>query len=120
MPDHPTPASLHLYHWSPTSRRKQIQRYGFRPGSRSLDGAWRPPFVCFSDDPHLAWSLSGYIHPEITSWDLWLVSDQVVTGYETLSFDGGPLDGQVKEYRVYERIPARDAWYVATREQDTA
>jgi hypothetical protein len=69
--------------------------------------------VCFSSTPSLAWSLSGYFHPEVPSWDLWQTWSDVPTGYEALLFDDGPPD--VKEYRVYERIYKRDLWYVATR-----
>lgn len=103
-----------LYHWSPTPRRGQINRYGLRPSSRSVDGQWKPPYVCFSDSPSLAWGLSGKFHPEVPSWDLWMVWNTVPSGYEALPFDGDELD-RIKEYRVYERIFKRDLWYVATR-----
>lgn len=105
-----------LYHWSPTRRRGQINRYGFRPSMRSVDGAWKPPFVCFSDSPSLAWSMSGHLHPEVSSWDLWMVWTDRLSGYEEIIDD---RDGSVKEYRIYERIFKRDVWYVATRAKET-
>lgn len=104
-----------LYHWSPTSRRKAILRRGFVPGSWSTDRLWKPPYVCFSDSPSLAWALSGgtgrgALHE---SWDLWMVHSDRLEGYEELPFDDEP--DRIKEYRVYHRIYKRDLWYVATR-----
>lgn len=104
-----------LYHWSPTSRRNAINRRGLVPGSMSTDREWRPPYVCLSDSPSLAWALSGAV-PRITShpsWDLWTVWDDCLSGYEVLPFDDEPE--RIKEYRVYERIFKRDLWYVGTR-----
>lgn len=105
-----------LYHWSPTIRRKQIDRLGFVPGSRSLSGDWKPPYVCFSNTPHLAWQLSGRIHPEIKEWDLWMTWSSIPSGMEAIleSFRDRP-GHYIKEYRVYERIYKRDIWRVATR-----
>jgi hypothetical protein len=104
-----------LFHWSPTARRNQINRRGLVPGSRSVDGLWKPPFVCFADSPSLAWALSGQTSrgQAIKSWDLWQMWSDVPTGLEELLFDDDP--GRIKEYRVYERIYKRDLWYVATR-----
>lgn len=104
-----------LFHWSPTSRRGQIERYGFRPSCRSVDGLWRPPYVCFSDRPSLAWGLSGQIHPEIDSWDLWEVWSDVPSGMESIRTRDTAGREYVQEYRVYERIYKRDVWFVATR-----
>lgn len=105
-----------LYHWSPTERRGQINRYGFRPSMRSVDGLWKPPYVCFSDSPSLAWAISGQLRPEIPSWDLWMMWSDVPSGMEVLPFDVEPGQRErIKEYRVYERVFKRDIWYVATR-----
>lgn len=107
---------LCFYHWSPTERRKRIQRHGFLPGSLSLDGDWRPPHTCFSDEPQLAWILSGKIHPEIHEWDLWMVFAHDLEHYEQILdtfIDSGRH--YVKEYRVYHRIPKRHIHYIATR-----
>lgn len=82
------------------------------PGSRSVDGEWKPPYVCFSASPSLAWALSVRIHRAIPEWDLWMIWSDVPTGYEVLYNDG---DGSPKEYRVYERVFKRDLWYVGSR-----
>lgn len=105
---------LLLYHWSPTDRRKSIVRNGLLPGSRSRTFDWRPPYVCFSDSPSLAWALSaGVTGSEHPSWDLWMVWASCLNGYEVLPFDDEP--DRVKEYRVYHRIYKRDLWFVGTR-----
>lgn len=104
-----------MYHWSSTSRRNGITRRGLVPGSRSVDGLWKPPYVCFSDSPSLAWSLAKH-RTGIEQWDLWMTWSNVPRGIEELSFDGGRL----REIRVYERIFKRDLWYVATRSSDGA
>jgi len=99
-----------LYHWSPSSRRKGILRRGLVPGSRSVDRAWKPPYVCYADSPSLAWSLAKH-RPGVESWDLWMTRSDCLAGYEVLYFDNGTR----KEVRVYERIFKRDLWYVGTR-----
>lgn len=115
------PKPFPLYHWSPSTRRKQIERRGMVPGSWSPDRAWRPPCICYADSPQLAWRLSGALHPEHPSWDLWMTWSDVPSGFEEIPFDGVPgAQGWVKEYRVYERIFKRDLWYVATRAAETA
>lgn len=105
-----------LYHWSPTRNRARIQHSGLVPGSRSVDGEWRPPFVCLSDSPSLAWGLSGGMRNRAPGvWDLWMTERD--GRYEEI-WDHYPDTGRsyIKEYRVYERIWKRDVWYVATRE----
>ena len=103
-----------LYHWSPSSRRKGIERFGLVPGKISVDKQWKPPYICFSDSPSQAWGLSGGMNGHLhSSWDLWMVwSNFLVPGYEVLFFD----NGEPKEYRAYSRIYKRDIWYVGTRE----
>lgn len=115
------PLELVLYHWSPTTNRKSIEKKGLVPGKKSLQKGWRPPYVAFADDPNLAWSLSGRMWPEIPSWDLWLVYHEHQESYEhweiitdTYVSSGRPF---VKEYRIYTRIFKRDVLYVATRTQ---
>jgi hypothetical protein len=105
-----------IFHWSPSTRRKQIERYGFRVGMWSVDRAWKPPCTCWAPDPQLAWWLSGRNHPEVDSWDLWQTWSDVPSGMEAL-IDCRRDNGvhYVKEYRVYERIFKRDIWLVATR-----
>jgi hypothetical protein len=107
-----------LYHWSPTTRRPSILRRGLVPGSWSTDRLWRPPHVCFSDNPQMAWNLSGLTARgrEVPAWDLWMMSSDVPAGYEEI-LDTYPDTGRayVKEYRVYERVFKRDLWWVASR-----
>lgn len=114
------PAFL-LYHWSPTSRRKQINRLGLRPSSWSTDRLWKPPYICFSASPSLAWGLSGGTERggEHEWWDLWMVWSSLLSGFEEIPFDDPrDPDGRVKEYRVYERVYKRDLWYVGSRARD--
>ena len=100
-----------LYHWAPTERRKQIIRYGLRPGSRSSCGEWKPPYICFADGPKQAWNLIGRFRPYIAEWDLWWTHSGAVGGYEIVPDDSG----EPREYRVYQRVFKRDLWLVGTR-----
>ncbi|MBU8830843.1 hypothetical protein [Mycolicibacterium goodii] len=100
-----------LYHWAPTARRGQINRYGLRPGSLSSDRLWKPPYICLADGPLQAWRLIGRFRPLIHEWDLWWTTSTAVAGYEVIPDD----NGDVREYRVYERIFKRDLWMVGTR-----
>lgn len=106
-----------LFHWSPRSRRKGIERYGLKPGSMARDGQWRPPFICLSDDPLLAWQLSGrFAKSTGETWDLWVVIVRDLPHMElitdTFTNTGRPY---VKEVRVYERVYKRDVRWVAER-----
>lgn len=105
-----------LFHWSPTGRRKQIDRYGLRPGMLSTDRLWKPPYFCLSDSPSLAWALSGGTTRghDIPWWDLWQLWSDRLEGYEEI-YD----DGRVKECRVYHRVFKRDIWYVGSRSADS-
>lgn len=103
-----------LYHWSPAERRKQIVKYGLRPGSVSSDRLWRPPYVCFADSPYRAWLLIGRYRPEIRDWDLWHTSSGDLDGYEVIPSD----DGEPREYRVYHRVFKRHLWMVGSRQNE--
>lgn len=113
------PLELVLYHWSPSSNRSGINRYGLTPGRKTLQGDWRPPYVAFSDEPRLAWFLSGRMWPDIEEWDLWMVYHEFQTSYEGYEIitDTYPDSGRhfIKEYRIYTRIFKRDVSYVASR-----
>ena len=100
-----------LYHWAPTSRRRQINRYGLRPGSLSSDRLWRPPYVCLADGPRAAWQLIGRYRRQIRDWDLWWTTSHAAAPMEMIPYD----DGSPREYRVYQRIFKRDLWLVGTR-----
>lgn len=112
---------LVLYHWSPTANRRGIERHGLTPGKKTLQGDWRPPYVAFSDEPRLAWFLSGAMWPDVSSWDLWMVYNEAQTSYDHFEVitDTYPDSGRhfIKEYRIYTRIFKRDVDYVATRAQ---
>lgn len=104
-----------LFHWSPSSRRKGIERRGLVPGSLAIDRKWRPPYIALAPSPEAAWQMSGEDergagHP---SWDLWQVWLSNV-GAEAIPYD----DGSAREFRVYERIYRRDLWLVGTRQRD--
>lgn len=107
-----------LYHWAPSERRKSILRYGLCPKKKSKDNLWRPPYICFSRYPNLAWALSA-THSNIKGWDLWCCwSDEVGKGYETLNNARIPKDQWwMIEYRVYDRIKKSKIWFVGTRKK---
>lgn len=119
-PYHPLNTLLtdeHLYHWSPRERRKGIERRGLVPGSRSLQGNWKPPYVAFSLNPTQAWRLvsvrTDLVYP---LWDLWSVAVYDLPHYEML-FDHY-LDSNrqfIYEVRVYERLFKRNVNWVAER-----
>lgn len=102
-----------LYHWSPTERRKGIERFGLVPGKLSTDRLWRPPYVALAPSPAEAWQMSGDTArgAAVASWDLWQVWLNVPG--EAIPYD----DGSMREMRVYERVYKRDVWLVATRER---
>lgn len=114
----PNPEAI-LYHWSPTSNRNSINRYGLMPDKKSRSGDWQPPYICFSDDPMLAWRLSGATDDGIESWDLWMCYLDAQTSfdnYEVLT-DTFADTGRhhIQEYRVYTRVYKRDLRYLGTR-----
>lgn len=120
LPPAPVPDLL-LFHWSPIHNRDRINHSGLTPGRPSLQGDWKPPYVCFSDDPMLAWVLSGTMWPSIQNWDLWQVNMRTQTSFthHELILDTFPGSGRhyTKEYRVYHRIFKRDVHWVGIRSQ---
>ncbi len=111
-----------LYHWSPTKNRRSINKNGLLTHRRTIQGPWRPPFVSFRDDPHLAWVLSGKMWPHITEWDLWCCHMAAQTSFDHYEIitDTYRDTGRhfVKEYRIYMRVYKRDLVYLATRNQN--
>lgn len=105
-----------LYHWSPTSRRKQIIRYGLRPGMRTttttenLGGL----AVCLADSPSWAWALSGGMcwTPD-GEWDLWQTSLDRLVDPVVLATPDRPSG--LYEVRTEHRIYKRDLWLVGSR-----
>ncbi len=110
---------LVIFHWTPTINRASINKIGLVTNKLSLQGEWRPPYIAFSDDPFLAWYLSGKMFPRIKSWDLWMChmpSQTSFIHYEIITdtfIDSGRH--YVKEYRIYSRVFKRDLTYLATR-----
>ncbi len=113
---------LVIFHWSPSTNRSNIYRVGLVIHRLSLQSDWRPPYVAFSDDPYLAWILSGKMFPDIVSWDLWMChmpSQTSFAHYEIITDTYRDTGRQyVKEYRVYSRVYKRDLTYLATRTND--
>lgn len=107
-----------LYHWSPRARRKQIERYGLRPGMRTttttenLGGL----AICFADSPSWAWALSGDMRwtPD-GIWDLWQTSLDRITDPVVMACDTRPSG--LYEVRTEHRVYKRDIWYVGSREK---
>lgn len=104
------------------ANRPSIQRVGLDINKRSLQGDWRPPYVCFSDEPNLAWILSGKMYPEIKMWDLWMCYFDSQTSFDhyEIILDTFPNTGRhyIKEYRIYTRVYKRDLIYVGSRRND--
>lgn len=107
-----------LYHWSPADRRKQIDRYGLRPGCSPTIGTITTVtdsrhMLCFSSSPSAAWGLSGGMRwaRDVTAWDLWQINL-----IETDEVHVMPTFGRiVSEVRVANRIPKSRLWFVARR-----
>lgn len=107
-----------LFHWAPTSRRKQILRYGLRPFMRTTtatDGdTHRYPVICFADSPSWAWALSGGMRwTPVGSWDLWQTDIGRLTEPTVLPGEGR-LSG-IYEVRTERRVYKRDLWFVGSR-----
>lgn len=104
-----------LYHWAPTTRRKQIIRRGLVPhrrGTTPTDAEYIGP-VCFATSPNLAWALSGTHRPDITSWDLWTTWLHRLTDPVTVAND--QMHDGLHEIRTMSRVYKRDLWLVGTR-----
>lgn len=106
-----------LFHWAPQSRRKQILRYGLRPGMRaSVSTADKAPIICFADSPSWAWGLSGAMGWAPSGWwDLWetdlgrLDEPKILASPERSS--------GIYEVRTLTRVWKRDIWWVGSREK---
>ncbi|HEX8489329.1 MAG TPA: hypothetical protein VF642_12345 [Propionibacteriaceae bacterium] len=108
--------SVALYHWAPSARRKQINRYGLRPGQRPTTHAgtnWRATWVCFADTPSWAWALSGgQESAPAGEWDLWQTyTDRLTDALILPSIEGNGVHEVRTEHRVYKR----DLWLAAGR-----
>lgn len=103
-----------LYHWSPVERRSKILRYGLRTNVPSRCGEWKPPYICFSDSPSMAWILSANMADTPGEWDLWMMWSNVPSKL-TRRNDLKNGRGRPTEWRVSESIPKRAIWYVGQR-----
>ena len=101
-----------LYHWAPKSRRKAIQRAGLKPKQLSRDGAWKPPYVCYSDSPSLAWAYSGSLSPVEEEWDLWMVWS---TAFVKVTKRKDMRDMHPTEWRTTETALPAKIWRVGSR-----
>ncbi len=101
-----------LFHWAPADRRAAIRRRGLRPRSKPTCSGQRWPYVCLSQSPSQAWSLSAMVHGERgQDWDCWQVTLDVADAVEVRPFYGN----RIEELRVQGPIPASRVWLIGTR-----
>lgn len=105
-----------LFHWSPVARRKQINRYGLRPGMRVTTTSYgkKTPYVCFADSPSWAWTLSGGM-PWTPSggWDLWQTYLNLIEEPVVLPAEDRPSG--IYEVRTESRVYKSKLWLVGSR-----
>lgn len=105
-----------LYHWAPAARRKQILRYGLRPGMRpTTSSEMGAPCVCFADSPSWAWALTLDGRGHTGTWDLWQTSLDRLVDPLVLSTPDRPSG--LYEIRTEHRVYKRDLWYAGSREK---
>lgn len=108
-----------LYHWSPTSRRKSIQKHGLQVGRKHITHTkikgWQADYLCFSDSPSLAWALSGAWFPRADTkkgWDLWMTWSNNMSD---LQWRGDHYLQQPAEFRSKTSLNPDQIWLVGTR-----
>jgi len=125
----------HLFHWSPATNRKQIVRYGLRPGRRPVthstatdrlladfseptEQGWRAPYTCFADSPSWAWALSGDQRSAPPGWwDCWQTElDRLESPIILPSTDRAT---GIHEVRTEHRLFKRGLWLVGSRHKRT-
>lgn len=110
---------MSLYHWSPTSKRKQIIRHGLLPFRRPTTHAaptWRAPYICFGDTAAWAWGLSGGQRSAPSGmWDLW--ETRLADLVEPKILPAPDVSNGVHEIRTEHRVMKRHLWLVAQREK---
>lgn len=103
-----------LYHWAPRPRRRQIERYGLRPGMRVVTSTGMgAPCVCFADSPSWAWLLTLNGRGYDGEWDLWQTSLDRLTDPIVLPTPDRPSG--LYEVRTEHRLYKRDLWWVGSR-----
>lgn len=108
--------NMPLYHWSPRVRRKQIERYGLRPGMRATTttGNLGAMCVCFADSPSWAWALSGGMDwTPVGEWDLWQTWLEALDDPVVLSTPDRPSG--LYEVRTESRVYKRNLWWAGER-----
>lgn len=105
-----------LYHWAPATRRKQIIRYGLRPGMRGTTSAgdgYSAPCVCFADSASWAWALTLSGRGHSGEWDLWQTAIDRLQEPIVLATDDRPTG--LYEVRTENRVYKRDLWLAGSR-----
>lgn len=112
---------LSLYHWSPTSKRKQIIRHGLLPRRRPTTHAtpsWRAPYICFGDTAAWAWLLSGGQRSAPSGmWDLW--ETRITDLVDPKILPAPDVSNGIHEIRTEHRVMKRHLWLVGQREKPT-
>lgn len=101
-----------LFHWSPAARRPAIQRRGLRINSTPAVQSFRCGYICLSQSPSQAWSLSAGVFGERgEEWDCWQVSLDHHDEVHVREFWGNRME----ELRVHNHIPKSRVWLVGSR-----
>jgi hypothetical protein len=109
-----------LYHWSPRSRYKNINRRGLRldhsagpTTSSSICVSDARPVLCFGTSAIEAWSLSAELtYTPAGWWDLWSIHVKDTDEVLALPTWGNRLS----EIRLFNPVPRSRLWYVGSRE----
>lgn len=96
-----------IYHWSLRTRRSSILKRGLRINSLSVDGKWRPPYLCFSTSPKMALSLFIFRRGGNTCVDLYEV-------WPEREWKIRRRDDMAREIRVFNNIPKRRVHFVGS------
>lgn len=107
-----------LYHWSPVTRRAGIEKRGLVVGEEHVahTAGWNARYLCFSNSPSLAWTLSGDFCAQPIEWDLWMVWSSCIPGPIYRRTDHQGLNPA--EFRTYVNIPKEFPWRVGSRTYD--
>lgn len=101
-----------LFHYSPTDRRASIQRRGLQLSRPPVTSTARCDYICLSQSPSLAWSLSaGACGQRGQEWDCWQVVLDADDEVEVRPFMGN----RIQELRVRNAIPKSRIWLVGSR-----
>jgi hypothetical protein len=101
-----------LFHYSPTARRLSIPRRGLQLNRAPVTSTARCGYICLSQTPSLAWTLSAAASGERgQEWDCWQVSLDLTDEVEVRPFTGN----RIQELRVRNPIPKSRIWLVGTR-----